>query len=168
MHSPIKTHLQKEYVWFSKGPLVYSMGMKGIRKIDREEPKSSKKFPAYNIYPDEQWRYCLLEEPTFTPGERAAGFDLKEKLPYLEVKAAVIDNWTFDKRTKIRNCYNLYEKKYNYKQGEFVFTPRLRSNKSLILQKGTEQKIRLYPYGACKLRMTVLNQKIPGMKRVKQ
>ena len=81
-------------------------------------------------------------------------------LPYLEVPAQVIVNWNLEERTRVRNYYNLYERLYNYKVGNFTFTPKLLSNRKIKLDENSHQTIRLYPYGACKLRMTVFNQKM--------
>lgn len=159
LDSEICTHRTGSYVYFSKGPLVYSLGMKGRREIDTLEPKSSPEFPAYNMYPDRQWRYCIAGEPVYIPCEDAAGFDLDGPLPCLEVPAEVISNWNLEHRTRVRNYYNLYEYKYNFKKGSFVFTPRLLSNRKMELLDNSREIIRLYPYGACKLRMTVFNWK---------
>ena len=63
MRSDICTHQNGGYVYFSKGPLVYSFGMKGRREVDLADAKSSAEFPAYNIYPDRQWRYCITGTP---------------------------------------------------------------------------------------------------------
>lgn len=155
--SEIQTHKQQGKIWFSKGPLVYSYGMKGDRQIDADEQKSSPDFPAYNIYPNKEWRYCITGKPTFVSNESAKAFDLDEELPYIEVPAKVIDNMQLTQKTRVRQCYDLYNKKYRYKNGDFVFTPRLMSNRQMVLRSGSEQKIKLYPYGACKLRMTVFN-----------
>ena len=159
MDSEICTHRTGSFVYFSKGPLVYSLGMKGRREIDTLEPKSSPEFPAYNMYPDQQWRYCITGEPVYIPCEGAAGFDLDGPLPCLEVPAKVISNWDLENRTRVCNYYNLYEHKYNFKKGSFVFTPRLLSNRKVELLDNSRETIRLYPYGACKLRMTVFNRK---------
>lgn len=157
MTSEIETHKTKGKVWFSKGPLVYSFGMKGDRQIDTEEVKSTADFPAYNIYPDKEWRYCITGTPTFVPNCKAYAFDLDTPLPYIEVPAKVITNLQMTRKNKIRWCMNLYEKVFAYKKGDFTFTPRLMSNRQMKLEEKSEQMIQLYPYGACKLRMTVFN-----------
>lgn len=162
MSSEIVTHKQKGKVWFSKGALVYSFGMKGNRQIDTNERKSSVDFPAYNIYPNEEWRYCITGTPVYVPVKGAESFDLDKPLPYLEVSAKVITNMDLSHKTKIRWCLSLYEKAYAYKKGNFTFTPRLLSNKQMVVDEKSERVIRLYPYGACKLRMTVFNRQSMG------
>ena len=158
MTSEIVTHKTKGKIWFSKGPLTYSFGMKGDRQIDKNEVKSSKEFPAYNIYPNQEWRYCITGSPVYVPEEAAKEFDLDMPLPYLEVSAKVITNMQLEKKAKIRWCLSLYERAFAYKKGNFTFTPRLMSNKQVVLDENSETKIKLYPYGACKLRMTVFNK----------
>lgn len=157
MISEVQAHKTKGKVWFSKGPLVYSLGMKGDRRIDQEGSHVDTAFPAYNIYPNEEWRYCVTGTPTFVPNEHAERFDLDMPLPYLEVSAKVIKNMELDHRKRIRHCYDLYHRKYKYRQGDFTFTPRLMPNSQMILDEESEKKVKLYPYGACKLRMTVFN-----------
>lgn len=159
MESEVQVHHAGSFVWFSKGPLVYSLGMKGRREIDTSEPKSSHAFPAYNLYPDRQWRYCITGSPSFRPCPEANWFDLDMPLPCLEVSAQEITNWDLEHKNKVRNYYNLYEGKYDYRTGDFTFTPPLLSNRKIQLAPTPPATIRLYPYGACKLRMTVFNKK---------
>ena len=119
--------------------------------------------PDYNIYPNEEWRYCITGTPIFIPVKDADGyFDLDKPLPYLEVSAKLITNMDLSHKTKIRWCLSLYEKAYAYKKGNFTFTPRLLSNKQMVVDEKSERVIRLYPYGACKLRMTVFNRQSMG------
>lgn len=157
MDSEIQTHKQQGKIWFSKGALVYSYGMKGDRQpvLDSQNPDPD--FPALNIYPDQEWRYCITGMPQFIPCENAQKFDLDTPLPCLEVSAKVIENLDFTRKTKVRQCRDLAIKKYKYKTGNFVFTPRLLPNQKVVLKPDSEQKIKLYPYGACKLRMTLFN-----------
>ena len=78
------------------------------------------------------------------------------QLPYIEANAKIIKNWGLETQTVIRRCINLYEKKYKVLRKKCVFTPKLLPKHKLKL--GTDmQKIRLYPYGACKVRLTVFN-----------
>lgn len=160
MSSEIKVHKKQGKIWFSKGPLVYSFGMKGERQIDERDEKSSADFPAYNIYPNEEWRYCITGTPIFVPEKEASAFDLDTPLPYIEVPAKVITNMELTRKTKIRWCLSLYDRVFAYKKGNFTFTPRLMSNRQIVLDEKSERKIKLYPYGACKLRMTVFNKQI--------
>lgn len=157
MSSEIEVHKKDGKIWFSKGALVYSLGMKGDRQIDTNDVRSNSDFPAYNMYPNEEWRYCITGAPTFVPVEGAKEFDLDKPLPYIEVPAKVITNMQLAQKTKIRWCANLYDKIYAYKKGNFTFTPRLMSNRQIVLDEKSEKNIKLYPYGACKLRMTVFN-----------
>ncbi len=160
MTSEIQVHKTKGKVWFSKGALVYSFGMKGERRIDTEAIQADEDFPAYNMYPDDEWRYCITGRPVFVPNETAEAFDLDTPLPYLEVPAKVIENMALDHRKKIRHCFDLYNKKYRYEKGDFTFTPRLMPNSQMVLDEKSGRTIKLYPYGACKLRMTVFNSNI--------
>lgn len=150
--SKIEKHIKGETVWFSKGALTYSFGQKGKRIAEGDS-----EYPNYSIYPDGEWRYAICDKPLkFYPCETFSGWDLDLQLPYIEVEAKTIENWQLETQTTIRRCVNLYEKKYKLLRKNCTFTPRLLSNNKLQL-KGGVRKIRLYPYGACKLRLTVFN-----------
>ena len=147
-------------VYFIKGPLVYSYGMFGNREIDFEEERSSKEFPAYNIYPDKPWGYEVKNDvnPKFYPGT-AEIFDLRHDLPSIEINAYKIKEIEVEILDKIElEHFNLYGKKrIEILEGKFMFTPDLLKKDYEINE--ISSKIRLYPYGACKVRETVFRKK---------
>lgn len=151
--SEIEEHIKGKTIWFSKGALTYSFGQKGKRVAEGD----NKEYPNYAIYPNEEWRYAISgKKRKFVPCEIFNGWDLDLQLPYIEVDAKIIKNWDFETQTTICRCVNLYEKKYKTLRNKCRFTPKLLSESQLQLEKGIT-KIRLYPYGACKLRLTVFN-----------
>ncbi len=141
-------------VYFEKGALVYALGMKGDRKIDEGERDAGEGFPAYNIYPDEKWNYAVLPESAafFDKGCDLA-FDLDRRLPYIELKGYEIDGYPLRTKKKLLVCTDLYEKLYKEKTGPFTFTPPFPQK---FERMGETKTLRLYPYGACKVRLTVL------------
>ena len=151
--SEVAANKTKDGVYFSKGPFVYSLGQIGWREIDRDEPRSSKDFPAYNMYANEKWNYGIAENAStcFKNGDGTT-FDLKHSLPSIEVDAHEAIGWDLIKEQDVIWCNDLYTKKILKKSGSYVFTPPLNYAK-LFLDK--PQKIVLHPYGACKLRITV-------------
>ena len=78
-------------------------------------------------------------------------------MPYLTVKAVKIKNYDLD---RVKRFYFQGDVKYgrkHYVEESRIFTPRLLPNSKLELADETEE-IRLYPYGAGKLRITVFNE----------
>ncbi len=150
--SEIEKHIKAGKIWLSKGVLTYSFGQKGKRIKEGND-----EYPNYSIYPDGEWRYAIYNKAlSFVPCENFTGWDLNLQLPYIEADAKIIENWELETQTAIRRCINLYEKKYKVLRKKCVFTPKLLPKHKLKL--GTDmQKIRLYPYGACKVRLTVFN-----------
>ena len=153
----IVAHRKGGKVFFTKGCLTYSFGMKGTRTIEKEDEDG---FNAYSIYPDTEWRYAIVSgDYTYRGCNDFSRWDMNCPLPYIEVQAKKINNLDFERKRVIRRCVNLYEKKYATLKKECVFTPRLPGNKALSLADEVTP-IRLYPYGACKLRLTVFNDTI--------
>jgi hypothetical protein len=141
-------------IYFEKGALVYSLGMQGDRQIDLQDENATKEFPAYNIYPNEEWRYGIVsKEATFHNGTSNA-WNLNADLPSLEVDAILLDDWDFKNSTSVKRCINLYKRECKMIRGEFKFTPRLPKNPTV--KKGAKViKLKLYPYAVCKVRLTV-------------
>ncbi len=151
--SEIIEHKKENTVWYSKGALTYSLGMKGERRTERRTDG----FYDYAIYPDKEWRYGIVGgRYAFTGCKAFDSWDLDLALPYIEVPARRIQNWDFERKNVVRRCINLYENKYKIVRKDCTFTPKLLKNKDLCLAQETET-IRLYPYGACKVRLTVFN-----------
>lgn len=78
-------HDDKDYVWFSKGAMVYTHKVRALWKIDRGDHRSSPKFPAYNIYPVEKWNYGIKEDG-----------QVIEKEGKLFVPAYEVGNWQLE------------------------------------------------------------------------
>lgn len=147
-------------VYFVKGVLVYSYGMLGNREIDHSEERSSKEFPAYNIYADKEWGYEIVGDanPKFYPGS-AEIFDLREDLPSIEIDAyKILNSNIINRRTLTITHTDLFGvKRKRTEKGDFKLTPDLLKTKT-ILEKNSK-KVMLYPYGACKIRETVFGKR---------
>ena len=152
--SEIKEHITSGKIYLSKGCIVYSYGMKGDRKIIKSKGEG---FNDYSIYPDKEWRYALIQgDYEYKECGDFSEWDICGNLPYISVKAKKIKNWDLEEKEVVRRCYNLYDKCYKVVRKHCVFTPRLLSNGKLETEKKVVN-IKLYPYGACKLRLTVFN-----------
>ena len=150
----------KNGIFVERGPLLFTYGMKGERKIDKEDKKSTSDFPAYNIYPDKKWNYAFLQ------GEMSLQYRPQSLIPWsidtapmvVTVSAKEVKNWTLLHTDKVRAVKNLYKLPWarELKKGDFVFTPPIPSEE--FIEKnglGEEEKITLVPYACAKLRLTV-------------
>ena len=152
----------KDGQFVEKGPLLYTYGMKGDRRIDETEERSSKDFPAYNIYPDKPFNYAILPEEGLS-FEKAPvptrPWSLEDAPLTVKVKARQVHSWRITRKKVIEPVYNLYTRPWvrERKEGNFTFTPRYPASKKALLSKGLGEKetITLVPYGAAKVRITV-------------
>lgn len=140
-------------VYFTRGPLVYCLGMKGDREITETAVCDGEAFPTYRITPDRKWNYAIRADsvPVFTAGN-GTRFDLSDDLPSIQIAAEEVPNW------KIRtvSTWNRQNWKYEFIHvtGEpHTFTPNLPRK---VKTTGKSKTITLVPYGAAKVRMTVL------------
>lgn len=154
--SEVVAHTQKDQIYFTKGALTYSLGMIGERIPEYEE---GKRFPKYRMYANQPWNYGIVsEEAAYTPAtENFEGFDLAKPLPYLTVKGIRIANYRLQTLYRFKMCVEPKSYKMRDVVGKHVFTPRLVSPKRARTE-GEIETLRLYPYGAAKLRMTVFTK----------
>ncbi len=144
--------LQKENhggVYFTRGPLVYTLGMKGTR-----EKTGDSDFPIYRIEPDQKWNYAIIGDgaPMYTQGTDTI-WNVENNLPFLTVKAKEVINWKLAVKKKLK-CIN-WKYETIEKVGKWTLTPTLpRKNRCRFAEE--ETVIQLVPYGAAKVRMTVL------------
>lgn len=140
-------------VFFRRGPLVYSLGFKGTRSSFEVKEYDGESYPSYRMYPDGDWNYAIAEnaDPVFKEGTDSV-WDLDCRLPSITVNAKKVTNWKLRKTNTYR-----YKSETGvtraYGAGR-VFTPRLPDPESM--KYGEEERITLYPFGASKVRMTVL------------
>ncbi len=138
-------------VYFERGPLVYSLGMLGKR-----EKSGDADFPAYKMYADKKWNYAIVGNgaPQFSQGS-GTKWDLRESLPSITVSCREVENWHLRRAKKLCGTNWNYEPKTIEFEKAALLTPHLPLRSHMKLAEKTE-RITLYPYGACKLRMTVL------------
>ncbi|MBD5132361.1 MAG: hypothetical protein HDT28_07240 [Clostridiales bacterium] len=140
-------------VYFQKGALVYSLGQKGRREVDKLEPRSSAEFPAYNMYPTEKWNYAIDKNaPARFIDGNGRDFDLDQDLPHLEVYAYEAKSQRLLEVNEIEVTTDLYKGVKHTESGHYVFTPPPNGQQEFF---DYPTLIKLYPYGACKLRITV-------------
>ena len=126
-------HEDKDYVWFSKGAMVYTHKVRSLYKIDKCDERSSAKLPSYNIYPIEKWNYGIADGDTVI-----------EQDGKLFVKAYEVENWqleTFGYKTKlpvpptspvVKNPYSELIELTPYGLSEARITAFAKINKNLL------------------------------------
>ncbi len=134
-------------IYYKRGPLVYTLGMKGIR-----ETHGDAEFPAYRMKPDQKWNYAIVEDcvPVYNAGNDTA-WDVDSDLPSITVQAREVLNWKVITKSKFKGVNWSYEP--IVKEGKFRFTPQIPGKLTLANEVVT---LKLVPYGAAKVRMTVL------------
>lgn len=141
-------------VYFKRGPLVYCLGMKGERSHWATHELDGVVYPFYRMKPDKKWNYAIdtSKAPKYTAGKDTA-WDVNKHLPYIEVSAREVENWQIKPTHKLKT--HSWDYVYKEVNETHTFTPRLPRKGSMKISDKSET-IKLYPYGACKVRMTVL------------
>ena len=154
MKLKIEEHRSHGGIYFTRGALTYSLGMKGNREAYATDIAGGKEFISYRMSPDKAWNYAIKanSKPKFNAGSSDV-FDILSDLPTITVSARKVENWRIRKTTNY-HCINWKFEKL-IKKGPYIFTPKLPDMKKAVLSSEVET-ITLYPYGASKLRMTVL------------
>ena len=146
-------------VTFEKGPLVYALGGKGQREKCWKEKEQ---FPSCSMRADFKWNYAIEKDctPVFSAKAVQGYVWDADTCPYeIKVQGREIKGWETLKLQdkKIKNVWNLYDRKYTYVTGTFEFTPKL-PTKKFVAENASDiaDELTLIPYACAKMRMTVL------------
>lgn len=158
------SHWPRGGVGIERGPLTYALGIEEDRRIDKEGTKSSKRFPAWSLYPVSRWNYALAVD------KKALGDGIEiVRRPFsldpwsidtapveLRVPARRVSNWRIVKRKSIVYGTHPDGSKKKKLKGSFMFTPQLPNAATLDKRLGKKvETITLVPYGCTKLRIAV-------------
>ena len=152
LYAPISQRENHGGVYFEHGPIVYSLGMKGERSVF----DTVNEYPSYRILPDKKWNYAIASDasPEFIEGSEAV-WSLDADIPHIDVTCKEVENWRLRRARKVKAI----NWKYEPREIDFgkikTFTPSIPKRGTMRFSEKAE-KISLYPYGASKLRMTVL------------
>jgi hypothetical protein len=168
LHLPMKLKLSRwprGGVGLERGPLVFALRIEEDWRVDPNEAKATKEFPAWNLYPASAWNYALdvdarhleqqvevvLRQPTTEP------WTLESAPIELRVPARRVRGWKLQRRSQVRS-HCLYQDKLQMRtlRGKFVLTPQLPDPAELParLSRKTE-RVTLVPYGCTRLRIAV-------------
>lgn len=142
----------KDGAYVIKGALVYSLGMKGTRVPYKTSTVNGIDFHSYSIMPDKPFNYAFDERLNAKYHEAAnTKWEIGNKSPYIDVDAHVVHNWIIKPQSRVYGCDWTYNKRWIGQK--HTFTPKIPQNPDI---DSSIKRIRLYPLGMSKLRMTVL------------
>jgi len=147
-------------VYYTYGPFLMTLKIQENRVIDREEKRQTEEFPAYEIYPESEWRYAVngWEVPQIIEHDIPEN-PFWDGIPFeIQIPARRLKVWElareiqtgesgFDERQKEFGLSDVLE--------EHVFTPRITSADVSLSNLGEVEIITLIPYGCSQLRLTV-------------
>ena len=154
-------------VALERGPLVYSLAIETEWSDDPSDVRYSPDFPAQKAYPASPWNYALATDlPDFIGSIKVVKKDTRG-MPWspdtcpieLFAPARRVPGWKAVKRREVIGYFPVAGKpglQPVKKTGDFTFTPPLPS--AGVRAAGKKQKtetVRLIPYGAAKLRITI-------------
>lgn len=152
-------------IYFTYGPLLLSLKIKERREHDLKEPRQTKDFPAWNIYPDSPWSYAVTgwERPESVE-TLCSDNPFWGELPLeIKIRAKKLNGWTLNREE---------QKELGFVGGEgidkkqidcgasvvsdsLVTTPRIPAASFIEENIGDEEEITLIPYGCTNIRLTV-------------
>ena len=158
------TRWQRGGVALERGPLAYSLAIEEDWRIDRKDKKSTRDFPAYELFPASPWNYALavdrrnLKQQVFVVHNRmtADPWTLDTAPVELWAPARRVKGWKLLRRKRVEAGYRFHGRRGRIRKGNFVMTPDLPKPKELhrMLAKDTEM-VRLVPLGCTHLRLTI-------------
>ena len=142
------------------GPLVFALRVRERWEADRTDVRSSKAFPAWNVYPETPWNYALALRsgrrlPPFEVTARPVGENpwTPDSAPYVvRMPVRRVPGWRLDRR---RLLVDEWGGKKHIRRGDFVFTPPLPDRAALARAGSRVETVELVPYGATCLRVSV-------------
>jgi len=133
---------------FEHGPLVYSFAIPDSSSVVRDYEKSTADFPAYDLYPADDWQYSpqissLQEIELVRNTEFRYPWDRDAPPVKLRIPARRVENWNLE-AVKVEAGNHIH-----YHISGFPEEPRLSAQ---------PETIELVPYGCTQLRVTVFPQ----------
>ncbi len=153
-----------------RGPLVYALQIKEDWRVDpKKDGRSTKEFPAYNLYAAGPWNYALALEGK----DPAEAIQVVRRRPaarnpwtqagapiLLRAPARPVAGWALQEHDSVdgmlwSNTGGVGGIEVTHK-GRFRFTPPLPDKKGLAARLGKKlQMVTLIPYGCARMRITI-------------
>lgn len=142
------------------GPLVFALRIGERWCRDHADRKSSRDFPAWNLFPAAPWNYALVlgrRRALVNPDMLVRAFtdqpwDPDQTPLVLCLPARRIPGWRVERK---RRLTEKHEGQKRHRTGPFVFTPALPDKASLARAARRLETIEMVPLGATRLRLAV-------------
>ena len=166
-------------IGIERGPLVYSLRIEEDWQVDTLDKRTTKDFPAWNIYAKSAWNYALeVDEDTLDSVVEIVHnpmsgnpWDWGSAPVELKVPARKVRGWKLDRHKVIEGEWSNTEvealssnmTKDGRLRGDFTFTPPLPDVDTLHARLGKRvETVTLIPYGCATLRITIFPQARPS------
>ena len=152
-------------IYYTYGPILMTLFIRENCLIDKSEARQTVEFPAYNIYPESEWRYAVhgWEQPQIINHEVTEN-PFWDKVPFeIMIPARRLKKWDYvrckqaDLHSKGAEGINEAQKSHGATEvtDDLILTPDIStadvSSENLL----DEEMITLVPYGCTRLRLTV-------------
>ena len=132
---------------------------------DKEEARQTEQFPAYNIYPESEWRYAVhgWEQPEIINHEITEN-PFWDKIPFeIRIPARRLKNWELvrcaqkDLHSTGEEGIDAVQKSHGATEvnDDLILTPQISTADVSSDNLLDEEMITLVPYGCTRLRLTV-------------
>ena len=154
-------HWPRAGVSLERGPLAYALRIDEDWRVDKEDPRSTPDFPAWDLYPASTWNYALAVDPENLEKDVKVVQGTFSDHPWsiatapltLQVPARRVIGWRLLKRSSTITSHG---RRNTRLKGDFIFTPQLPHPDGLAKRLGERiETITLVPYGCSKLRITI-------------
>ncbi len=155
-------------VAIERGPLVYALRIEEDWRVDRKDGRSTKAFPAWNLYPASPWNYALAVDETSLARDVEIVHKPVTPDPWsldaapieLRVPARRVREWRIEKRASVLREYTTEGRDVQGRfKGDFRLTPQLPDPATLRTRLGKRlEHVTLVPYGCTHLRITIFPQ----------
>jgi uncharacterized protein len=159
-----------------RGPLVYALKVEEDWRIDPADKRSTKDFPAYDLYPKSPWNYALcvdrarlneqikvMHRPytdspwtiASAPIELRAPARLVRNWAIHPVSEVLTEHWDVIRDPATGKVTRWVKSGFDKQTGNFLFTPPVPDANTVAENLETETTmVTLVPYGSSKLRIT--------------
>lgn len=163
-----------------RGPLVYALKVEEDWRIDPADKRSTKDFPAYDLYPKSPWNYALcvdrarlneqikvIHRPYTDSPWTIASAPIELRAPARLVRNWAIhpasevmtDHWDIIRDPSTGKAKQWVKSGFDRQTGNFLFTPPVPDPKTIADNLDHETTmVTLVPYGSSKLRITYFPQ----------
>lgn len=158
-----------------RGPLVYALRIDEDWRVDPADARSTKDFPAYDVYPRSPWNYALCLDGGRLAGEPQVVARPWKDSPWtiasapleLKVTARRVRGWEVREQTEVKTeHWNILrdpatgkvtqwvKSGFDTQKGHFLFTPPVPDPETVAANlDGPPVTVTLVPYGCAKLRI---------------